>query len=235
MDNMAAGWDRPQEDEFALCNLGLPSPYLTIAFPNRPPQNQDYLDFAACRRGAWIAGSGFLWFLKWLTVRDAAADRLEVAAAHGPHRAPAGDVSQGPLLHIVRNPLVVFPSTINLWKRLYRNDGLQMPTYEGLDEHVFKTFTRMYEVFERDRGLIPAGQFCEVRYENLVAQPIQQMQRVYDELNLGGFEKSAADGGLLCKKADYKTNRYQLPPELAAEISRRWASFFQRYGYSTDG
>src|SRR5262249_18962829 len=27
MDNMAAGWDRPQEDEFALCLLGLPSPY----------------------------------------------------------------------------------------------------------------------------------------------------------------------------------------------------------------
>ena len=47
----------------------------------------------------------------------------------------------------------------------------------------------MYEVFERDRSLIPAGQFCEVRYEDLVAQPIQQMQRVYEELNLGGFEK----------------------------------------------
>jgi hypothetical protein len=24
IDNMAAGWDRPQEDEFALCNLGTP-------------------------------------------------------------------------------------------------------------------------------------------------------------------------------------------------------------------
>ena len=42
MDNMAAGWHRPQEDEFALCNLGLPSPYLTIAFPNEPPQDQEY-------------------------------------------------------------------------------------------------------------------------------------------------------------------------------------------------
>ena len=38
MDNMAAGWDHPQEDEFALCNMGVPSPYLTIIFPNRPPQ-----------------------------------------------------------------------------------------------------------------------------------------------------------------------------------------------------
>src|SRR5438874_971661 len=41
MDNMAAGWDKPQADEFALCMMGQPSPYLTIAFPNRPPQDQD--------------------------------------------------------------------------------------------------------------------------------------------------------------------------------------------------
>src|SRR5687768_2134430 len=34
MDNMAVGWGRPQEDEFALALLGAPSPYLTIAFPN---------------------------------------------------------------------------------------------------------------------------------------------------------------------------------------------------------
>ena len=44
MDNMSAGWDRPQEDEFALCYLGVPSPYLTIAFPNRRPQHEVYLD-----------------------------------------------------------------------------------------------------------------------------------------------------------------------------------------------
>ena len=45
MDNMAAGWDRPQEDEFALLTLGLPSPYRRIAFPNEPPADMNYLDF----------------------------------------------------------------------------------------------------------------------------------------------------------------------------------------------
>ena len=45
MDNMAAGWDRPQEDEFALLTMGLPSPYRRMAFPNDPPVHMDYLDF----------------------------------------------------------------------------------------------------------------------------------------------------------------------------------------------
>ena len=40
---MPAGWDHPQEDEFALCTMGIPSPYLTIVFPNQAPRHAEYL------------------------------------------------------------------------------------------------------------------------------------------------------------------------------------------------
>ena len=56
MDNMAAGWDRPQEDEFALGNLGIPSPYLSMMFPNRGAAFMDYLslsDLTDSARRAW--------------------------------------------------------------------------------------------------------------------------------------------------------------------------------------
>lgn len=234
MDNMAAGWDCPQEDEFALCNLGIPSPYTTIAFPNHPPQNQEYFELAHVpprQRARWQRG--LLWFLKCLTVRSP----RRIVLKSPPHTFRVKILLEmfpkARFIHIVRNPLVIFPSTINLWKRLYRNDGLQMPTYEGLDEHVFRTFSRMYEVFERDRGLIPRGQLYEVRYEDLVAQPMEQMRRVYEELSLGGFEDVLPRiEAYFAKKADYRTNRYQLPPELAGEVRRRWGSFFERYGYN---
>ncbi len=44
MDTMEAGWDRPQEDEFALANMGVPSPYLAWAFPQHGPVADEYLD-----------------------------------------------------------------------------------------------------------------------------------------------------------------------------------------------
>ncbi|NJN00849.1 MAG: sulfotransferase [Aquincola sp.] len=44
MDAMEAGWERPQEDEFALCNLGIPTPYLAWAFPQHGPVHDEYLD-----------------------------------------------------------------------------------------------------------------------------------------------------------------------------------------------
>jgi omega-hydroxy-beta-dihydromenaquinone-9 sulfotransferase len=236
MDNMAAGWDCPQEDEFALCNLGMRSPYLTIAFSNRPPQNQEFFELAAVsprQRRGWK--QGLLWFLKCLTLRSP----RRIVLKSPPHtfriKVLLEMFPQARFIHIIRDPFVIFPSTINLWKRLYRNDGLQVPTYDGLEEHVFETFSRMYEVFERDHKLIPDGQFCEVRYEDLVARPIQQMQRIYEDLHLEGFEVVRPRmESYFAQKADYKTNRYQLPPELAEEIRSRWASYFTRYGYSTD-
>ena len=236
MDNMAAGWDCPQEDEFALCNMGMRSPYMTIAFPNRPPQNQEYFDLqhvSAPLRARWQRG--MTWFLKCLTVRSP----RRIVLKSPPHTSRVKVLLEmfpkARFVHIVRNPFVVFPSTINLWKRMYRNDGLQVPTYDGLDEHVFATLSRMYEVFQRDRDLIPPGQLCEVRYEDLVAQPMGQMERVYQELNLGEFESVRAKmTAYFAEKADYKTNRYQLPAELAAEIAQRWSNYFDRYGYSKE-
>ncbi len=234
MDNMAAGWDRPQEDEFALCNMGVPSPYLTMAFPNEPPQDQEYLtleDLPPRALARWKRA--LVWFLKCVTL----ADPKRIVLKSPPHTCrikPLLEVfPKARFVHIVRDPFVIFPSTVNLWKRLYKDQGLQVPRYRDLEERVFRTFERMYEVFERQRSLIPPGQFCEVRFEDLIADPIGQMHRVYDELELGQFDQTLpAIEQYLEGQADYKPNRYQISPEIRAEIVHRWGDFMVRYGYA---
>ena len=158
IDNMPAGWDHPQEDEFALCNMGVPSPYLTIIFPNHPPQCQEYFDFRGVSEPAvnrWKRA--LLWFLKCITLQNP----KRIVLKSPPHtcriRALLEMFPKAKFVHIVRDPYVLFPSTVNLWKRLYRDEGLQMPTCEGLEEHVFTTLTRMYDAFDRDRELDRSG------------------------------------------------------------------------------
>ncbi len=237
MDNMPAGWDRPQEDEFALCNMGVASPYLTIAFPNHPPQYQQFLDFRGVSEPAlnrWK--SSFLWFLKCITLRNPKRIVLKSPAHTCRIRVLLEMFPKAKFVHIIRDPYVIFPSTINLWKRLYRDEGLQVPTCEGLEEHIFTTFTRMYDAFDRDRGLIGPGQFCEVRYEDLIADPVEQMRLVYERLELGDFESvRPAIEAYFAGQKDYKTNRYQMTPEMRAEVTRRWGKFFEQYGYAKDG
>jgi hypothetical protein len=234
MDNMPAGWDHPQEDEFALCNMGAGSPYLSIVFPNRPPVDQEYLDMEnVSPEGLRNWKSKFRWFLQCITLRNP----KRIVLKSPPHTARVKVLLEmfpkAKFLHIVRDPYVLFPSTVNLWKRLYRDEGLQMPNFEGLDEHVFQTFERMYDVFERDRSLIPPGQFSEVRYEELIKSPVEQMQRIYEELQLDGFEKvRPAVENYFADQKDYKTNRYQITPEIKEQITRRWHKYLEKYGYA---
>jgi hypothetical protein len=233
-DNMAAGWDHPQEDEFALCNMGVRSPYLTITFPNHPPQDQDYLDMRGVPPAAlnrWKRA--LLWFLKCVTVRNPKRIVLKSPPHTARIRVLLEMFPQAKFLHIVRDPYVVFPSTVGLWKRLYRDEGWQLPKYGGLEEHVLETFTRMYDAFHRDLGLLGRHQFCQVRYEDLIADPVGQMRLVYEQLELGDFEAARpAIEAYFAKQKDYKTNRYQLTPELRAAITNRWGEFIARYGYA---
>ncbi len=232
MDNVAAGWERPQEDEFALCNLGLRSPYLTIAFPNRP-QDAEYLDLSGVPGEAierWQ--ERFLWFLKCLTIRTP----KRIVLKSPPHTARVRLLLEmfpkARFIHIVRDPYVLFPSTINLWSALYRDHGLQIPRFKGLEERVFETFCRMYEAFHRDRPGVPAGQIADVRYEDLVASPLDELERLYHELRLDGFDEArSAVEPFVGQQREYKTNRYEIAPELRREIAHRWRFYFDRYGY----
>jgi hypothetical protein len=235
VDNMPVGWDRPQEDEFALCNMGLPSPYLSMAFPNEPPHDPEYLTFDGVPRPKldhWKRR--FLWFLKCVTLQRPGRIVLKSPPHTGRVKALLELFPKARFVHIVRDPIVLFASTMNLWKRLYRDQGLQTPHYRDLEDRVFDTLCRMYEAFERDRDLIPPSQFCEVRYEQLVADPVGEMRRVYDELNLGEFDKALPSiEKYVASQADYQRNRYEIAPETRERIAQRWATFLDRYGYSS--
>jgi len=233
MDNMKAGWTRPQEDEFALCMLGLPSPYLTLAFPNRPPQYPEYLDLEGLSRpelANWKRT--FFHFLQVLTFKN--PKRLVLKSP--PHSCRIKTLLKmfpdARFVHIMRDPYVVFPSTVNLWKSLYRKHGLQTPSFAGLEEYVFSTFTRLYRKMEHGIPLIPRGRFHQVHYEDLVADPIGEMEKLYERLDLGGFEEYVPRlKEYLADNSGYETNRYQLDPRQRAEITRRWGDVIRRYGY----
>jgi omega-hydroxy-beta-dihydromenaquinone-9 sulfotransferase len=234
MDNMPAGWDRPQEDEFALCMLGQPSPYLTIAFPNHPPQDQEAFDLTGLPPAALASWKqALLRFLGRLTLHD--PRRLVLKSPTHSCRIPILHelFPDARFVHIVRDPYAVFPSTVNLWKTLYETHGLQVPTFAGLEEYVFSTYTHLYERIEEGKKALPPGHYHEIRYEELLADPLGELRRMYEHLGLGDFEPARpAVEKYLQEQAGYQTNRYKsLPPAVEAEVTRRWGDVIRRYGY----
>jgi hypothetical protein len=237
MDNVAAGWDRPQEDEFALASLGLPSPYLTWAFPHHGPIDRDWLtldNVAEADRQRWI--DKLRWFVAAVSLRQPG----RVVLKSPPHTARVRSLLEAfpdaRFVHIARDPLVLFPSTVRLWKSLCDVQGLQSPrpSYDWIEEEVLSNLVTMYEAYARDRELIPEGRLVEMRYEDLVASPLEPMRDLYDRLALGGDFAAVARGveEQLGQKSDYRTNRYSLPDDVRERVATRWRGYAERYGYA---
>jgi hypothetical protein len=214
----------------------VPSPYLVWAFPNHGPVADEYLDLRtlpAAEREAWKR----TW--REFVQRIALARNGRIVLKSPTHTARVRTILEvfpdARFVHIVRDPLVLFPSTLRLWKSLSEVQGLQVPRDNSswLERQVLDTFVRMYERFEQDRELVPRGHLVDVRYEDLVADPVGRMREIYRELELGDF---AAVEPLLMRYAiktrDYRTNQYSLPPDVADRVRGRWAPYFQRYGYN---
>jgi hypothetical protein len=236
MDNMKAGWQRPQEDEFALLAMGIRSPYRRIAFPNRPPPDLEYLNMqglSADDLEQWKAGLAE--FVKTITLKEAKRVILKSPTHTGRIEVLSQLFPGAKFIHITRHPYSLFPSTRRLWHSLDSVQGLQFPRNEHLDELVYESFDRMYRGFDTRRAALSRDCLYELRYEDLVQDPVGRLEDVYRQLQLGDFEpvRPALEQYVESLKG-YQTNRYELDDDLRRELRQRWADYFQRYGYEDE-
>ncbi len=236
MDAIPVEWDSPLEDEFALCNLGVPSPYETIAFPNDGPRNQAYLDLVdlpAPERKAWMASLDH--FFRKLTLRD--PKRLVVKSPTHTYRIDTllEMYPDAKFVHIVRDPYRIYASTMHLWRAMWAKQGFQRPHYDGLEEYVLSNYEHMEARIAATRSLVPAGQWHEVRYEELIEDPIAGLERVYEALDLGDFAPARTRvAAYLGVRRAFPKGGHTLDDAARAKVDARWMPLAARYGYGDD-
>lgn len=234
MDNMQAGWGLPQEDEFALMNLGAPTPYLRLAFPQRESPYMNMLDLEQVspellRR--WRRT--FMWFVKALTLKH----RKPLVMKSPPHTGRIGELSelfpQAKFVHLTRDPRTLFLSTLKLWHLLEDVQSLQAPVEsDRLRTYVWSCFSRMYTAFEEQRTQIAEHRIIDVRYEDLIDQPMATMQSIYKSLDLGDFEIARPALEQRLKHHDqYRANNHVIDEQTEREILDRWGDYARKYGY----
>ena len=235
MDNMLAGAYYPQEDEFALSNLGCPTPYWRMVFPNEPPCFMELLDMQGVEPAVLERWKhDMVWFVRALTLYKQKPLILK-SPPHTGRVALLAELFPGAkFIHITRNPETLFASTRRLWPTLDMAQGLQIPKNEYLDEYILEAFERMYRGFESQRSGLAANQLIDVRYEDLVADPMGQIERIYHQLEIGGLD-TVHDrlAEFIGQRKDYQPNRHEeLEPEIRTAIRQRWAGYIDKYGYA---
>ncbi len=234
MDNMAAGFDHPQEDEFALCAMGAPTPYFKLAFPNHEPPYQEFLNMKDVDPADLKKFRQSLdYFVKALTLKKNKRLVLKSPPHTGRIALLAEMFPDARFIHITRNPFPLFASTRRTWQALDTAQGFQVPHFKNLDEYVFECLERMYEGFERQRGQVDPARIRDIRYEDLVADPVGELRSLYEELDLGDFSLVLPSlQEYVEQQKSYQPNQHQLEPEITAEIKRRWAGYIEKYGYT---
>jgi hypothetical protein len=191
-DNVAFGADIPAEDDFALCNFALAS-----CLPGRHilPQARDFYDRfhdltrlspgeLECFRSALL---GFLARVQLL----AGKRRILLKSPSHTARVPellqlfAGDGPPPVFIHISRKPEAVIRSNLPMQTDINAMYHLQEPrTDDDIEARSVAEFIATEEKYLAERSLIPPGQLAEVRLEDLQADPLGEIQRIYRELNL---------------------------------------------------
>ena len=72
----------------------------------------------------------------------------------------------------------------------------------------------------------------EVRFEDLEADPLSEMRRIYDTLGLTGFDESEpALRAYIDSVSGYEKNSYQLDTDAIEKVNRHWGFAFDQWGY----
>jgi hypothetical protein len=190
-DNVAFGPLVPAEDDFALNNGALAS-----TLPGRiiVPQAHrfydrfnDLKDLTPAERQRW--GDYQLGFVRKLAPLAGGRRVLLKTPAHTA-RIPAlldlFRITTGvKFVYISRHPHKVFRSNVAMLRQLTDLCGLQPPlSEEELEDYGRREYVATEEEYARTRSLIPSGNLAEVRLQDLQADPLGTMRRVYDQLGL---------------------------------------------------
>ncbi|MEM8866374.1 MAG: sulfotransferase [Planctomycetota bacterium] len=238
MDNMAAGFQRPQEDEFGMVSMGAPTTYYRTAFPNEPVPYMDTLnsrDFSPEDCEAFR--QALTYFLQALTYQDGRRLVLKSPPHTGRIELLAKWFPGARFVHISRHPYAIFPSMKHTWQALDAAQGFQFRSEYGdeMDEFILESHARMYKDFDAQREHVAPENWCEVRYEDVAADPVGQVQQIYEQLNLASFEHARpALEEYVASLREYKPNRLEVDPAVKEKIDSRWAWYLDRFGYSTD-
>jgi hypothetical protein len=235
MDNMRMSVSSPQEDDFALCTLGAPTPYRRIAFPNQP--NRDHLALNLSSASPELQADlhrAMDQFLRTLTVRYQSRLVLKSPPHTGRIKQLAEWFPGAKFIHVSRHPYKLVPSTMRLWRLLDSLQGFQVPKYDEtkLKNYIFECKELMYSAYFDQKDSLPANQLAEVRFEDLIANPTDVMSSVYDQLELGEFDRNQGNiEGYFESRKDHKKNPFQLDSMLKADIDSNWQQYMQAFGY----
>lgn len=225
----------PQEDEIAIANMSPLSYDHGIYFP------QHFYDIF--RRSIFFDGCPpqeienwqrtLVYFLKKIWLQQNCKPLLIKNPVYTARVSMLRELFPGAkFIHIYRNPYRVFHSMQNFYRKLFPELALQKFDHLEIDNWILETYSRMMNQCLEQTAKLPDKDLVEIRFEDLEANPMAELERMYQTLQLDGFaEDKIHFQNYLASVSDYQKNAYEMTSEAMEKVEKHWQPFLERWGY----
>jgi hypothetical protein len=232
-DNMKAGMDEPQEDEFALFRLSGYSPLLELIFPkNNKYFLSEMVDFIPEKESLKNWENSIEFFYKKLSF--VYKKRLLIKNPFHSLRIDflKNKFPNAKFIHIYRNPIDVVASTVKMWSIVGSNNEMNGKWEIPSCAEVSGFYDFMLTKVNKDLSGMAEGSYCEIAFEEIEANPVLAIKKIYSELGLNCSEELMHKiNGFVENNRDYQKNIYSISKEEVEIVNSKMEQHKIRYGY----
>ena len=236
MDNVKLSAELPQEEEYALGNVGHYCFYHGWYFPKNMKQYfKQYVLFNNLSpqvEREWQAA--YLRILKKATYKmNGKRLILKNPANTARIKTLLKMFPEAKFIHIYRNPYTVFASTRNLYRQLLPDLRLQQISDREIEDNIILFYREIMSKFFEDKQLIPQANLIEIKYEDFVNNSIDILEQIYRQLNLSSFNWKKAKFTRYVKAcSEYQSNQYFLSQEDKEKVAKNWSFAIDKWQYN---
>ena len=234
MDDMEVSLNLPQEEDVAVAGISHLSPTHFLSFPHRGPEvlkKFAHMRLSAKELAEWERA--YMTVLRKATLASGGRRLvLKSPATLGRTSTLLRLFPEAKFIYVVRNPYMVYPSAIKLYRAMVPMLQLTPVDWNVVDAALRENYVTMVRRYMKHREAIPEGNLVEVRFEDILQDPLGAFERIYAKLGLPDWERARAPmEEYLQTLTGYKQTRYRIDRETIDIVTRQWGFAAREWGY----
>ncbi len=233
-DAMETGPDYPGEDEFAMLMLARSDLLQHLVGRDKAHYWARYLELDLSPQEHQLWQRQWLWFLGKVAAPNPQRPLLLKSPNHTARLGSLLNIwPEARFVHLHRHPYEVFQSLSAHLERVESLGDRLEPRWRSPELSALELYSRLYRPYLARREGLPPEQLVEVGYRQLCEDPVGQLQRIYRQLEMPGWDRAEPKlRALLQSQRNYRsTIHLPLSPTQRQQVASHWGEAFEAFGY----
>ena len=235
MDDVPMAVDHPQEDQYAVGGFKPYSYSHGYCFPKNIEFYNRYVTFDNVRQNEIDDWKNiYLYLIKKITYK---VNGKQILSKNQDNTAKIKEILElfpnAKFILMKRNPYNLYYSMMKFLRIVLPLFTIQkLPPIEKVEDSMMTLYEKMFKKYLNTKYLIPKGNLIEVKYEDLISNPLDIIEKIYNKLDLKDFKENKNKFEKYLKTQNQiKLNKYEISDEVRQKINLRWDFAFNAFKY----